>query len=244
MVIKTVLIDDEAWAIEALQKDLLELFPSEIKILGSTNNAREAIFMIKELMPDIVFLDIDLGNSSGFDVLEELETFQKRPNVIFVTAFNQFAIKAIKKRALDYLLKPIDKDELKQTIEYYINTQLNKDSQTITSSNDVLVLNTQEKIHFCPYSDIIRCQAERNYTRFFIQNSNPILVSKTIGDFEDILIPQKGFIRPHKAHIINTKFIDSYLKRDGGGILMKDQTIVPLALNKKDQLIDFFSKNK
>jgi two-component system LytT family response regulator len=240
--LKAVIIDDEREAIDSLIFDV-ENYCSDIKLIGTSQNIDEGFILIKEYNPDVVFLDIDLGKNTGFDLVTRLKEnglFDKT-KVIFTTGFNQFAIKALKNNAFDYLVKPVDPDELVDSInrlkEELSKTDSGKKSIVNYEQSGSITLNTQEKVYVCKYKEIVRCQSERNYTKFYMSNGKSILVSKTLGEYADRL-EQNGFYRPHKAHVINLTYVDSFIKQDGGYILMTDDSTVPLSKNRKE---DFFS---
>ncbi|MCI5054935.1 MAG: LytTR family DNA-binding domain-containing protein [Flavobacteriales bacterium] len=248
--LKAVIIDDEREAIDSLTFDVENYCP-DIKLIGTSQSIDEGYVLIKEYSPDIVFLDIDLGKNTGFDLvtrLKENELFDQT-NVIFTTGFNQFAIKALKNKAFDYLVKPVDPDELVDSIERLKEELANTSTEQSTKFKKVnfdqsgsLTLNTQEKVYVCKYKEIVRCQSERNYTKFYMSSGKSILVSKTLGEYADRL-EQNGFFRPHKAHVINLSFVDSYIKQDGGYILMTDESTVPLSKNKKEEFFAVLNRN-
>lgn len=247
---KAIVIDDEQSAINNLKADIIDYCSDKVKIIAETTDYKEGAFLVREYNPDLVFLDIDLGEKSGFDLLDSLKQVGIKTDfhLIFTTAFNQFAIKAIKLNAFDYLLKPLDPDELINSINRLYKEFGENKRQTSSFSNfnkqdfslePTLKLNTQEKVYVCKINKIIRCQSERNYTKFFLSDSSPILVSKTLKEYEEKLLSY-NFFKAHKAHIINISYVDSYVKQDGGYILLKDGSQVPLAKNRKDDFLQLF----
>lgn len=249
--LKAVIIDDELSAINILKMDINDYLKDSVQVIGEAQNKKDALLLIKELQPNLIFLDIDLGQDSGFDVLNELKKSPQKNNpfIIFTTAHNQFAIKAIKENAFDYLLKPIDINELINSINRLTEHLTSKSSHKSTLEQykkesfklePTITLSTQEKVHICKYSDIIRCEASRNYTYFYFTKSSPILVSKNIGDYETKMA-EFSFFRPHKAHLINLNYVDSYIKSDGGYILLTDGSHIPLSKNKKDAFFELLN---
>jgi two-component system LytT family response regulator len=186
-----------------------------------------------------------LQDGDAFILLEKVGNINFR--IIFITAFEEYALKAIKFSALDYLLKPISLEELQLAIEKAEKQAVNElQLQIAELTNNLhprlekrIVLRTAEKLHLIPLTEIVRCQAERNYCMFYLENGKKIIVSRPIKDFEEILTDQ-GFFRLHKSHIVNLSYVNSYVKADGGFVLLKDGTQLPLSLRKKNQLIKLF----
>lgn len=249
--IKTIIIDDEPEAIESLKQDLQEYFPKEIQLAGESTSINAGAILFKEEKPDLIFLDIDLKVGTGFDFLEKIAAYDHSEfEVVFTTAFNQFAIKAIKFSAFDYLLKPIDPDDLISTVERlkkniadkqgYAKSNIElllENAKSIDSINRRIAIPSHEKIHYHYLDEIIRCESNHNYTRFFFTDkSNNILVSKTIKEYE-IQLDSYGFIRPHQRHLVNIKYVKSFLKHDGGSLELKDGTTIPVSRRKKDEIL-------
>jgi two-component system LytT family response regulator len=194
----------------------------------------------------VVFLDIQMPDGSGFRMLEELDKVDFE--IIFTTAFDEFAIKAIKYSALDYLLKPIDPEELvnaTRKVESKLSTQeVNQNIQVLLDnikSRDAeshkIVLSTSEKIHVIETDQIIRCESDNYYTNFFLADGKKILVSKTLKENESLLSGH-NFIRPHKSHLVNVKFIKGFLRSDGGYIEMTDGSRIPVSRRKREKIIE------
>ena len=201
---------------------------------------------IEEHKPDIVFLDIQMPDGTGFDLLRSIpnKTFE----VIFITAHEEFAIKAIKFSALDYILKPVDADELKAAVEACLVTlSENNPAKVVKEDNQFealqlniqpnqkrrLVLKTQESVHVIELDNIIRCEADRNYTSFYLVGGKKILVSKTLKDYETLL-QGHNFLRVQQSHLINLDYVARYDKGNGGSVVMKDDSEVPLSPAKRD----------
>jgi len=250
MIIRSVIIDDEARLRTSL-KDLIGMFCTGISVVGEADDVQSGIDLIRSVEPDIVFLDIRLKKGTGFDIIEQLaqskeDEFDTNFKIIFTTAYEQYALKAFKFSASDYLLKPIDPNELIATIEkvkktiriqseetsfgVLIEHLKNKDSQP-----ERIVLNTAEGVHVCRLDEIVRCESESNYTRFFLIKDKPILVSKTLKEYEKLL-EECGFERVHKSHLINLNFLKHYSKTKDQ-VLMTDGSTVPVAYRKRDQLL-------
>lgn len=243
--IKAILIDDIEHARVTLRKDL-ETYAPDLEIIGEANGVVEGAKLLKKLQPDILFLDIQMQDGSGFDLLDILPEIHF--NIIFITASDAHAIKAFRYAAIDYLLKPVDPDELKTAIEKFkhqqkTNTkgsnekyQLLKDNlQNQQKVHTKLALNTQEKIHIVNISDIIRCESSGNYTEFFMKENKKLIVTKTMKDYEDLL-SQQGFYRVHQSHLINTSYIKEFIKSDEE-LLMIDQTRIPVSTRRRAEVM-------
>lgn len=236
---KAVIIDDENRTRDLIAK-MINSFGLDILAIPAGENVQSGIQAIEELKPDIVFLDIQMPDGTGFDVLKAVK--EKNFEVIFITAHEEFAIKAIKFSALDYLLKPIDPEELKAAVEKAIKAVDDKkdESQFEALQNNILpnqkkrlVLKTQESVYVVELHEIIRCEADRNYTSFFLSSGKKILVSKTLKEYETLL-SNHNFLRVQQSHLVNLDYVDRYDKGNGGSVVMKDGSEVPLSPAKRD----------
>lgn len=236
---KAVIIDDENRTRDLIAK-MINSFGLDILAIPAGENVQSGIQAIEELKPDIVFLDIQMPDGTGFDVLKSVKN--KNFEVIFITAHEEFAIKAIKFSALDYLLKPIDPEELKAAVEKAIKAVDDKkeESQFEALQNNIqpnqkkrLVLKTQESVYVVELHEIIRCEADRNYTSFFLSSGKKILVSKTLKEYETLLSTH-NFLRVQQSHLVNLDFVDRYDKGNGGSVVMKDGSEVPLSPAKRE----------
>ncbi|MEY3236152.1 MAG: hypothetical protein RI883_253 [Bacteroidota bacterium] len=236
---KAVIIDDENRTRDLIAK-MINSFGLDILAIPAGENVQSGIQAIEELKPDIVFLDIQMPDGTGFDVLKSVK--EKNFEVIFITAHEEFAIKAIKFSALDYLLKPIDPEELKAAVEKAIKAVDDKkdESQFEALQNNILpnqkkrlVLKTQESVYVVELHEIIRCEADRNYTSFFLSSGKKILVSKTLKEYETLLSAH-NFLRVQQSHLVNLDFVDRYDKGNGGSVVMKDGSEVPLSPAKRE----------
>lgn len=238
-----IIIDDEDNNRENL-KDLLLQHCSEVKVLGMADSAMEGIKLIKKHHPQIVFLDIQMPYGSGFDMLEGIDEIDFE--IIFVTAFNQYAIKAIKFSALDYILKPINIEELKNAIDK-IGRKLStreKDSRLnnfLTNinkheSDKKIALPTSDELKFIPVKEIIHCKGDNNYTHIVLTSGEKIMVSKTLKDFEELL-EEFNFIRVHQSHLVNIHHVKTFVKTGGGSIIMSNNEQFPVSRQKKEMFI-------
>jgi two-component system LytT family response regulator len=237
--IKVLIIDDESRTRELVAK-MIDSFGLGIETLPLGENVQSGIQAIEREKPDIVLLDIQMPDGTGFDVLKGVG--DKNFEVIFITAHEEFAIQAIKFSALDYLLKPVDPLELRNAVERAIKTVHDKkhESQFEALQHNMqgqqkkrLVLKTQESVHVVELDDIIRCEADRNYTSFFLNGGKKILVSKTLKDYE-VLLGAFQFLRVQQSHLVNLAYVERYDKGNGGCVVMKDGSQVPLSPAKRD----------
>jgi two-component system LytT family response regulator len=242
-----ILIDDDA-NLRAGMRQLLSIYAPEINVLGEAESVQSGVEAINLLQPQVIFLDIQLSDGTGFDLLEKLAEMNGKisSQVVFITAHEQYAIKAFRFSALDFLLKPVDPEELQKVIYKIKNVLAKSDNyahidlllENIRRKVDNfkrIALSTSDGIHLFEISDIIRCESEDNYTKFFIKNNKPILISKTLKEYEDLLT-EHGFERIHQSHLINLVYLKSYIKRDGGYVVMADNSNLPISQRKKERL--------
>ena len=240
--IEAVIIDDVQQARETLKADLKDYCP-EIKIVGEADGVVSGAKLIKQHQPQVAFLDIQMQDGSGFDLLEILPEVNFK--IIFTTASDAFAIQAFRFSALDYLLKPIDPDELKGAVQKIGQTtetdqgSLEVLKETIAAPRALkrLALNTLEKIHIAEISNIVRCESNVNYTMFHFAEGRKLLVTKTLKEFDEMLRDQ-GFIRVHQSHLVNVNYLKEYVKTDGGYLVMKNGNEVPVSTRKKQMVLE------
>ncbi|WP_290698585.1 LytTR family DNA-binding domain-containing protein [Lacinutrix sp.] len=247
MNIKTILIDDERKALAILKNKLERLCP-DIEIIAETQNPKEGIKLIKDLKPDLVFLDIAMPELSGFDVLKQFE--KPEFEIIFATAFDNYAIEAIKHCAIGYLVKPVDNSDLveavtnaKQNIEE--KTALIKNKQLIenlgvqTFQKKKIIIPSIDGLEFVKIEDIIHCEGETGYTKIHLKNGKPMLSSNSIGHFNKLL-EHNNFYLVHKSHLINLSYIDKYLNE---GYVVLDTTIkIPVSRNRRQDFLEQLKK--
>jgi two-component system, LytTR family, response regulator len=241
---KAVIIDDEKEQRE-LHKMILETYCPAIQVVGEANGVAAGVTLINKLAPDLVLLDIEMGDGTGFDLLKKLIPIEFK--VIFVTAHHEFAVKAFKFSALDYLLKPIDPEELQLAVQKALSLHsqdkmklqlsvLLSNIQDFAGEVKKLILKDSENIHLVSIGEIVRLESEKNYTTFFLTENRKILISKTLKEYEQIL-EDKGFFRCHQSHLVNLNYLVKIDKRDGGSLLMKDGVLLPLATRRKEELM-------
>lgn len=239
--ITAIIIDDELKGRIALKQKLVDYCP-EVRVTGEAENGIEGATLIETLQPSIVFLDIEMPRMDGFEMLHRLA--EKNFHLIFTTAYDQYAIKAIKYAAFDYLLKPIDIDELKLAVSK-INTQAQTErklevlDQNLRSKNpfNKIAISTLDGLLFFDIKDIIHLEAHGNYTTIYFNNRSKIIASRTLKDFEDLL-PADIFFRTHHSHLINLNFIKRYIKGDGGQIELQDGCYVDVSRRKKEDFLN------
>lgn len=237
-IINCLIIDDDPF-IHSLLQDKLSQYFEEIKVLGIARSGRQGIEKIKELRPELIFLDVEMPDMTGFEMLSKLDEITFR--TIFITSYSHYAIKAIRFNALDYLLKPFDLEELKEALQRYQKENRNSHSENLKRALQNLhtpeviehefVLNTQGGNLNLKVKDIIRIQGDRNYSQIHLNNGARELVTKTLGDLEKML-EGKGFFRVHKSHLIN--FIHIQEKDNNNPLVLSDGTEIPVARRKKE----------
>lgn len=247
--INTLIIDDESDGRNALRLALDKYFP-EVTIKGIFETPEKGLLGIESLNPDLVFLDIQMPQMSGFDLLKKISSIHFE--VIFVTAYDQYAIKAIQFSALDYLLKPVDIDDLRGAMERVKERLKHKNNASYYQSllNNVQLKNgkieriavpTMEAIEFFNTDDIIYCKAEGSYTTLLIRGNQNILVSRNLKDFESLLV-DSGFCRVHHSFLINLKHIRKYVTGEGGYVIMTDNHHVDISRRKKVEFMNLLNK--
>lgn len=241
-----VIIDDEDRGREFLSKLLLE-YCTSVKVVAKADSISTGIAAIHQHKPDLVFLDIMMPGGTGFDLLEEIGTIDF--DIVFTTAHDNFAIRAIRFSALDYLLKPIDVEELQIAVDRVKNKteaeiDTNKKNVQVFLDNvrgvnpfNQIVLPTLEGLIFVRVEEIVRCQGEGSYSRIFLFEQDSVLVSRNLKEIEGLLL-DNGFFRVHKSHLINLNHIRKYIKGSGGFVIMSDGAEVEIAKRKKDEFIE------
>ena len=242
--IRTLIIEDEP----AVRKEIEWLLQkqSNFNLIGAATNVADALVLIKSTTPELVLMDIQLTDGTAFDILNQLEEINFK--IIFITAFNHFAVKAIKYGALDYLLKPLDESEFQAALTKIVEDGANGlaqqqqqlsilKSQSLNIDGNLesrIVLHTLEFLQVLQLKEIVYCQSEGGYTNFFLTEGRKIMISKPLK-FYDELLPEKWFLRPHQSYLVNVLFVDKFLK--SGTIILKDKTEIPVSSRRKDYII-------
>jgi len=242
--INALIVDDEEFGRSVLS-NLIKKYCPNVTLVGEASSVKEAIEILKNTKVDLVFLDIEMPGGSGFELLEKMKNYSF--SVIFTTAYNHYAVRAFKFSALDYLLKPIDIDELKNALK---KLETNEDKSSFNQSVKYLLDNynlptvtkialpTKSGLEFIEIKNIIRCEADGKYTNCILTTGKNIFSTRSLKDFEELLIPS-NFFRIHHAHLINLNQIQNYIKGDGGYVLMSNGDNVTISKRKKD---DFLKK--
>ncbi len=242
--IKAILIDDELNSLQNLRQKIDEFCP-DVQVIAMAQKPEEAMLLIKHHKPDVIFLDIEMPKMSGFRMLDELGECDFE--IIFTTAYNHYAIDAIRISAFDYLMKPIAIDELQVAADRL--SKLRSASQTKEkidilkssmsekkSQEDKIAIPTSEGLEFIPIKNILHIESSSNYCKIFFTESKSLLVTKLLKDFEDMLQPYH-FYRIHNSHLINLNYIQKYVKANGGQVMMKDGTLLDVARRKKEEFL-------
>lgn len=245
---RAIIIEDETNAREHL-KGLIETYCKQVDIFDEAIDVKSGYSSITTHKPDLIFLDIRMPDGTGFDLLRQFDEISF--NIIFTTAYVDYAIEAFKFSAVHYLLKPIDPGELISAVEKAGHERRVKDIESrikvlfnnmskAEKPDKKVVLTTNTRLFVVNASDIIMCHSDRNYTQFFLADGRQITVSKTIKEFDDMLIDH-GFFRPHRQYLINMSHVQSFEKSNPGKILLTGNIGVPVSVRKKEQLIDMIS---
>jgi len=247
--IRCVLIDDESNSLEMMEW-LLKTYCPQVKIEAMCNAASKGIEAINKYKPDLVFLDIEMPHMNGFDMLEQFDKLFF--DVVFCTAYDQFAIRAFKYSALNYLLKPVDPEDLKETIrrieekkttpsKEQIELLFQNIKQTVKPTAQRIALTTGDGMIFVPTSDILYCQAESNYTSVVLAGGKKIVVSKVLKEIDEAL-SGPDFFRVHNSYLININQISKFVRGDGGYVVMQDGATVSISRSRRQEFMELFEK--
>ena len=243
---KALIVDDEPKARKNLLNLLTEYCPN-VDVINAVGTVDDAVDVINQNDIDLLFLDIEMDGETGFDLLERFEEIDF--TIIFITAHDESALKAFKFSAIDYLLKPVDIDDLKgavDKVESRKHITSNKaqldylmDQLKTNQPPPKLIVHTSESLVFVDFVDIMRCESDEGYTTVHLVNAKPILSSKNIKYFEDLL-ETRSFFRIHRSHLINLRMVKEYIKNDGGYVVMKDNAILPVSRRKRQEFLDTY----
>lgn len=246
--LRAIVIDD----LPSIRKDNITLIKAHclsIEIIGEADSVQSGIQLIKQLTPDLVFLDIEMPDGTGFDLLQRLQPLFFK--VIFITGHEDFAIRAFRFSAIDYLLKPLQPKELVEAVkkaegavnQSIIDLKLHNLFANLERPRDLqkLILKTADKIYSVNIQDIVNCESDKNYTTFHFINTPKLVVSTGLKEYETLLLPY-NFFRTHKSHLINMMYFDHYIKAEGGNtIVMKNKVRIPLSVRKKEEFLQLLS---
>lgn len=249
--LKTVIVDDEPDAVGFINSIIGEYCP-ELEVVGKAGNVVDGVSEINLKKPDLVFLDVEMPNGTGFDLLAQFP--EKVFEVVFITAFNHYAIKAIKFSAVDYILKPININEFIEAVKRVINKRKDKTSnssdalrmlmENLRSAHPSrLAIPTSDGMEYLNPKDIIRIESDRSYSWFFITGNRKVLVSRHLKEFQDLL-GDRNFFRSHNSHLINLRFVRKFIRKEGGYIEMQDGAQIPISRGRKDLFLAHMAKFK
>jgi two-component system LytT family response regulator len=248
--LKAVIVDDEPFCCTSLVT-LLERYCPEVKVVEICRSGEDGLIAIREKNPQIVFLDIEMPGMSGFEMLEKLSTINFE--IIFTTSYDQYAIKAIHLSALDYLLKPVDREELQRAVQkliqrshYPLPQQLEILLQRVhqpVSLTQKIALPSMEGLQMIDVNSIIYCASDSNYTTFILKNKQKIIVSRTLKEIEEML-EEYSFLRVHNSYLINLNEIDKYVKGEGGYLVMSDGSTIDVSRSRKEMLLNKLRPNR
>lgn len=242
-----IIIEDMPESLALLKQEITTQYP-EIEVVGTAQSVVEAAKVLRKIQADILFLDIMLGDGTGFDILEIFPDLKSK--IIFVTASDEFALRAFKFAAIDYVLKPYSDEELRMAITR-AKEQIQPDEERLSILKDTLIapeqrpdkisLHTLDKIIIVSLDDIIRCESDSNNTIFHLHDKRRIFVTKTLKYFSDLL-QQYDFVRIHQSHLVNLQYISAYIKTDGGYLMLKNGENVPVSVRKKSEIIEILDR--
>ncbi|MBK9765216.1 MAG: response regulator transcription factor [Flavobacteriales bacterium] len=235
--LRLVIVDDEAPARSSLRA-VLGSIAMELEVVGEAQDVDSAVEMLNAMRPDVVLLDIWLGDGTGFDVLERLTHDDTR--VIFVTAFDHYAVRAFKSGAVHYLLKPVPRAELQEALERATAVPVAGPEQVDHVRRmllDRITVPTSEGFHVLSPAEIVRCESDGNYTRFHLANGDKVLASRTMKEFDAMLEPH-GFMRVHLSHLVNMAQVKMYLHREGGTLLLANGQEVPVSHRRRNDVVE------
>lgn len=240
---KALIIEDQTYIRKGLLS-LLKLVDFEVDVVGECTSVKEAVIVANACQPELIFLDINLLDGTAFDFLEETKNLAFK--VIFITAYEEFALKALKAGAVDYLLKPVDIDELELALEKVKHLPVEAQQEQLKTVKAVwdnedsnLILSLHDSFQVIGLNELMYCESDKGYTTFYCSPNKKYTVSKTLKEFEERLL-NSGFTRPHQSFMVNLKFIDKYEK--SGAIYLKNGKKIPVSMRKKDHFLNLFLK--
>ena len=242
-ILRAILVDDELSSLQNLQSKLVEFCP-DVEVVATAQKPEDAILFIRQHKPDVIFLDIEMPRMNGFRMLDELGELDFE--IIFTTAYNHYAVDAIRISAFDYLMKPVAIKELQNALERlakyrqtHTRDKLDVLRQSLSpnkSQEEKIAIPTNEGLEFIPIKNILHIESSSNYSRIFLTDGKNILVTKLLKDFEDILEPY-NFFRVHNSHLINLAYIKKYIRGEGGQVEMQNGDVIDVARRKKEEFI-------
>lgn len=241
--LNAIIVDDEMSSVQNLEQKLVEFCP-DITVIATAQKPEDAILLIQQHNPDVVFLDIEMPRMSGFRMLDKLQDFQF--DIIFTTAYNHYAIDAIRISAFDYLMKPIAINDLQQCVERLVKHRsrhtaerldvLKRSMADTRNQEDKIAVPTGDGLEFLPVRSIVHIESSSNYSKLFLADGKNMLVTRQLKDFEDMLVPYH-FFRVHNSHLINLHCIRKYIRGEGGQVIMQNGDVIDVARRKKEEFL-------
>lgn len=250
-IVKAILIDDSAQARKLLRLMLMEHSP-EVHIAGEAENAEEGLRLIDKLQPDAIFLDIEMPGKSGLQLAEALIGKNNQVKVVFTTAYNAYALKAFRLSAIDYLLKPIQEDQLLEAVEKLKGEKAQRNNEMqlkalstnlMEDRNNILCVPVQSGFDYLPIDEIEYLEADGSYVKIFCTDQRSKTVSKNLKYFETALADNTNFLRSHRSFLVNMNEVVSYLKSDGGNLQLRSGQLIPVSRERKQDVQDFLNKS-
>jgi two-component system LytT family response regulator len=240
--LKAIIIDDEPYCCETISTLLED--NQDVEVVSICHNAADALVAIKKYSPDLIFLDVEMPKMNGFEMLEQLHLVNFE--IIFTTSYDQYALKAIRFSAIDYLLKPVDSEELQRAVQKVVQRTekpiaqqleilMQKIHQPSTPINKI-AMPTMEGLQMIPVDSIISCESDSNYTILLLKNNRKLIVSRTLKEIEELL-EEHAFVRVHRCYLANMNEVEKYVKGEGGYLVMSNGTTIDVARNKKELLL-------
>ena len=246
---KAVLIEDKETIRENLRL-ILEIYVPQVEIIGEAAGVQDGLQLLRDSKPELVFLDISMDDGTGFDLLALYGEVDFK--LIFISGHDEYALKAFKFSAIDYIVKPVDPDELVKAVKKAEKITFNDQNREVTDylqqkgaapgTHTKVQLSDKQHTYWVNHDEIVRCEASSNYTIFYLIDQRQLVISKTLKHFEETL-PNDRYFRPHQSHIINLTHLDQYLKAEGGELLMKDGSLVPLANRRKEAFLKLIQED-
>ena len=241
--LKVILVDDELPSLENIQQKIVEFCP-DLEIVAATQKPEAALKLIEQFRPDLVFLDIEMPRMNGFKMLEEIPEIDFE--VVFTTAYNFYAIDAVRISAFDYLVKPISVNDLQNTVARLLKKTINKARQKLDTlpqsispsqlQSDKIAITTNDGMEFHEIASIIRIESSSNYSKVYFIDGRNMLVTKLLKDFEEILLPYR-FFRIHNSHLVNLNYIKKYIRGDGGQVILENNEVIDVSRRKKEEFL-------
>lgn len=246
---KTILIEDEKRAQILLQNILEKHFPN-IEIMAIADDLPSGVKAIHKHKPDFIFLDIEMPNFSGLEILDFFNEQEVHFSIIFTTAYNHYAIEALKIAAIDYLLKPLNKEDIKEALERFEKKNKTYNQESFSSLKSIIsdkkinkiAVPESNQLHFIKPEDIVYIKADNSYSEIYLENGKQMIVSRSIKNFEDGLKENPSFCRIHKSYLINTQFVEKYDKSNGGWVTLSNKKELPISSEKTEYFLGLINK--